>query len=83
MGPYEYLLIRIDGDYAWLQRVDQDNQDILPIARALLPPEVEEEAVCVMKIFAIRLYKRKRRKENENMCSGTYRGMPGSIAAES
>ena len=42
MGPYEYLLIRIDGDYAWLQRVDQDNQDILPIARALLPPEVEE-----------------------------------------
>ena len=78
MGPYEYLLIRIDGDYAWLQRVDQDNQDILPIARALLPPEV-----CVMKIFAIRLYKESDGRKNENMCSGTYRGMPGSIAAES
>lgn len=42
MGPYEYLLIRIDGDYALLQRIDQEDKDVLPIARALLPPEVEE-----------------------------------------
>ncbi len=42
MGPYEYLLIRIDGDYADLQRVDQDGMEPLRIARALLPPEVEE-----------------------------------------
>ena len=42
MGPYEYLLIRIDGDYALLQRIDQEDKDVLPIARALLPPEAEE-----------------------------------------
>ena len=80
MGPYEYLLIRIDGDYAWLQRVDQDNQDILPIARALLPPEVEEGSRLRYENFC---YKESDGRKNENMCSGTYRGMPGSIAAES
>ena len=42
MGPYEYVLIRIDGDYALLQRVDRDDADVLPIARALLPLEAEE-----------------------------------------
>lgn len=42
MGPYEYLLIRIDGDYALLQRIDQEDKDVLPIARALLPPGAEE-----------------------------------------
>ena len=44
MGPYEYLLIRIDGDYADLQRVDQDGMEPLRIARALLPPEVRTAA---------------------------------------
>ncbi len=45
MGPYEYLLIRIDGDYALLKRTDQENPELLPIARALLPLEAEEGSV--------------------------------------
>ncbi len=42
MGPYDYLLIRMDGDYALLKRVDQPAEELLPVARALLPPEAEE-----------------------------------------
>ncbi|MDD3193447.1 MAG: chorismate--pyruvate lyase [Oscillospiraceae bacterium] len=42
MGPYEYLLVRIDGDYALLQRTDRKDAEILPVARALLPPQAGE-----------------------------------------
>ncbi len=42
MGPYEYLLVRIDGDYALLKRMDRPSEELLPIARALLPPEAGE-----------------------------------------
>ena len=27
MGPYEYVVARIDGDYAILQRTDNDTHD--------------------------------------------------------
>ncbi|MBQ1238277.1 MAG: chorismate--pyruvate lyase [Oscillospiraceae bacterium] len=42
MGPYEYLLTKIDGDYAYLTRTDVQGEEPLFIARALLPPEAEE-----------------------------------------
>ena len=41
MEPREYILTRIDGDYAYLQRTDIPCEDELFIARALLPPEVD------------------------------------------
>ena len=35
-----YIIIRIDGDYAWLQRTDTDKQEEpVFIARALLPED--------------------------------------------
>ena len=42
MEPKEYILTRIDGDYAYLKRTDIPCDDELFIARALLPPEADE-----------------------------------------
>ncbi len=42
MGPYTYLVIRIDGDYALLQRTDLPDEEPLLVARALLPEEISE-----------------------------------------
>lgn len=42
MGPYTYLVLRIDGDYAVLQRTDIQEEDTLLVARALLPEDTSE-----------------------------------------
>ena len=42
MGPYEYLLIQIDGDYAHLRRTDLPDEELKLVARALLPAEIVE-----------------------------------------
>ncbi len=42
MGPYEYIVTRIDGDYAHLRRTDIDSTEDLLVARALLPFETDE-----------------------------------------
>ena len=36
-----YTVARIDGDYAWLQRTDAEEEPLF-IARALLPEEIDE-----------------------------------------
>jgi hypothetical protein len=36
-----YIVARIDGDYAWLERTDKEEEPLL-IARALLPEEIDE-----------------------------------------
>lgn len=35
----EYVVVRIDGDYAHLKRTDAANDDLKLVARALLPPK--------------------------------------------
>lgn len=42
MGPYYYIVEKIDGDYAVLVRTDIKCDDKLLIARALIPPECDE-----------------------------------------
>ena len=42
LGPMEYIVARIDGDYAFLQQVDQPQEEEKCVARALLPPEIAE-----------------------------------------
>ena len=38
-----YIVIRIDGDYAWLKRIDTDGEtEPVFIARALLPEGIGE-----------------------------------------
>ncbi|MGN0298567.1 MAG: chorismate--pyruvate lyase [Lachnospiraceae bacterium] len=42
MGPFDYVVVQIDGDYANLKRIDEENSDIKLVARALLPAEIYE-----------------------------------------
>jgi hypothetical protein len=42
METVEYIVERIDGDYAHLRRVDQQDNDLKLVARAILPPEIME-----------------------------------------
>lgn len=38
----DYRVERIDGDYAYLKRIDVPDDDEKCVARALLPPEINE-----------------------------------------
>lgn len=38
----EFCVESIDGDYANLKRTDIESDDLKLVARALLPPEIEE-----------------------------------------
>ncbi len=37
-----YAVERLDGDYAWLRRTDAREDELLMVARALLPEEIDE-----------------------------------------
>ncbi len=41
LGPIEYTVARIDGDYAYLKQIEQPQEEKC-VARALLPPEIAE-----------------------------------------
>lgn len=43
-GPMEYVVERIDGDYAYLKQQDVPQEELKCVARALLPPEITEGA---------------------------------------
>ncbi|MGN0478617.1 MAG: chorismate--pyruvate lyase [Hominenteromicrobium sp.] len=51
MGPYEYIVARIDGDYAVLRRTDNDTHDEILVARALLPEEIDENTRLLYEAF--------------------------------
>lgn len=42
MGPYDYIVEQIDGDYAHLRRADAPEEPLKLVARALLPDMIEE-----------------------------------------
>ena len=42
VGPYDYVVNRIDGDYAILVRIDIVSDEEKLVARALLPAEIIE-----------------------------------------
>lgn len=42
MGPYRYIVEKIDGDYAVLRRTDIDGEDTILVAQALLPMGIDE-----------------------------------------
>lgn len=37
-----YTVARLDGDYAWLRRTDVHEDELLLVARALLPEGIDE-----------------------------------------
>lgn len=42
MNIFEYIVEKIDGDYAHLRRTDGVDNDLKLVARALLPSEIME-----------------------------------------
>ncbi len=42
MYTFRYQVVSIDGDYANLKRIDGEDEDVKLVARALLPPEINE-----------------------------------------
>ena len=42
MGPFEYVVERIEGDYAQLRRTDQPEEEEKLVARSLLPEDISE-----------------------------------------
>lgn len=42
MGPYDYMVEQIDGDYARLIRLDAPDEEAKLVARALLPEDIAE-----------------------------------------
>ncbi|MBD5454367.1 MAG: chorismate--pyruvate lyase [Lachnospiraceae bacterium] len=42
MNSFQYQVMRIDGDYANLKRIDIESDEIKLVARALLPPDISE-----------------------------------------
>lgn len=38
----DYIVERIDGDYAMLKRIDEPQSELKMVARALLPEEITE-----------------------------------------
>lgn len=42
MGPFDYEVAQIDGDYAHLKNLDRPQDEPKLVARALLPAEISE-----------------------------------------
>nr|WP_027872263.1 chorismate--pyruvate lyase [[Eubacterium] cellulosolvens] len=42
METWFYVVDSIDGDYANLRRTDIESDELMLVARALLPPEIKE-----------------------------------------
>lgn len=41
MEPKDYIVTRIEGEYAYLRRMDEPSEDELFVAMALLPPGID------------------------------------------
>lgn len=42
MGPYFYIVKKISGDYAYLMRTDIEDNELMQVAMALLPQDIDE-----------------------------------------
>lgn len=55
MGPYDYVVLKIDGDYAVLMRTDDGSRDEILVARALLPESIDVGTALRYEMFAYSL----------------------------
>ena len=51
MEPADYVVVRLDGDYALLRRTDIETEESFFIARALLPEAVDEGSRLHRELF--------------------------------
>ncbi len=42
MNTFTYIVESLEGDYANLRRIDTETEELKLVARALLPPEINE-----------------------------------------
>lgn len=57
MEVREYIVERIDGDYAHLRRTDFIEEDLKLVARAILPPEIKEGSELKYEFFEYSIIK--------------------------
>lgn len=50
-----YIVRRIDGDYAYLELEDSPEEELKCVARALLPPEITEGCRVVYEMLSYRM----------------------------
>lgn len=53
----DYVIERIDGDYAYLLRLDRTEEELKCVARALLPPEIMEGSRLAYEMMEYKLTK--------------------------
>ena len=51
----DYTVERIDGDYAYLRRIDEPEEEPKCVARALLPPEIMEGSRVIYEMLEYRM----------------------------
>jgi hypothetical protein len=51
MEIWNYLVEKIDGDYAYLRRTDIPDNDLKLVARAILPSEISEGTCLKYELF--------------------------------
>ena len=51
LDKINYLVARLDGDYAYLQKEDEPDVELKCVARALLPPEIVEGSRLVYEMM--------------------------------
>ena len=47
----EYTVKRIDGDYAYLENAEAQDEELKCVARALLPSEISEGSILVYEML--------------------------------
>lgn len=51
----DYIVAKIDGDYAYLMRADRSEEELKCVARALLPPEIMENSRIAYEMMEYRM----------------------------
>lgn len=51
MEIWNYVVEKIDGDYAHLRRIDISDKELKLVARAILPPEIAEGTCLKYEFF--------------------------------
>lgn len=55
MNTFRYEVVSIDGDYANLKRIDIESDELKLVARALLPPEINEGTKLLYEMMEYKL----------------------------
>lgn len=53
----DYRVLRIDGKYAYLQKLEDENAEEKCVAMALLPPEIQEGCRIAYEMMEYRMIK--------------------------